>query len=104
MGAAGGAVPESVAKSLRDEALAANELLKFYWQLAPSSSGSSSAAAKLERVRTALTALYDRLENTKSNLPGEIRHLASQQLRPLMASLDAALEHAQRGVAPMGLG
>jgi transcription initiation factor TFIIH subunit 1 len=106
MGAAGGAVPESVAKSLRDEARAANELLKFYWQLAPSSSESSSVAAKLERVRTALTALYDRLENTKSNLPGEIRHLASQQLRPLMASLDAALEHAQRGggVAPMGLG
>jgi transcription initiation factor TFIIH subunit 1 len=93
----GGDVPEAVKRGLKEQVRDARELLKFYWQLV--ARNTSAAAAKAERVLGALTAVYDRLEAMKAGLAGMARHTASQQLQPLMAALDKALDHAKGGGA-----
>ena len=100
----GGDVPEAVTRGLKEQVRDARELLKFYWQLV--ARNTSAAATKAEKVLAALTGVYDKLEALKAGLSGPARHTASQQLRPLMAALDAALEHAKgrTGGEPMALG
>ena len=91
----GGDVPEAAKRGLKEQVRDARELLKFYWQLV--ARNTSAAAAKAEKVLAALTAVYDRLEALKAGLGGPARHTASQQLQPLMAALDKALDHAKGG-------
>jgi len=94
------AVPALTTEEFRAAARAARELLRHFWGGAAPGPGSAPPAtqqsAKRRRMRDALAAIYDGLGATKDALPAAGRHAAGQQLRPLMAALDAAFEEAER--------
>ncbi len=70
--------------------LSANDAIVFATQF------TGLALGVKEKVLAALTGVYGKLEALKAGLSGPARHTASQQLRPLMAALDAAGREALR--------
>jgi transcription initiation factor TFIIH subunit 1 len=105
-GAGGGdaaAVPQALTGEFRDAARASRELLRHFWACYPlEGAGRAAREAKCGRVRDALARIYDDLSSKKDALPSAGRHAAGQQLRPLLAALDAAFEHADADAARRG--
>jgi transcription initiation factor TFIIH subunit 1 len=98
------AVPRALTDEFRDAARASRELLRHFWACYPlEGAGRAAREAKCGRVRDALARIYDDLSSKKDALPSAGRHAAGQQLRPLLAALDAAFEHADADAARRGV-
>lgn len=100
--AADGGVPAAAQAAFADEARTAKALLRLYWKDAPAAGQrhAHQRRAQWDKIRGALSALYDSLEARKAALQPAQRHNAAQQLRPLLAALDATFEHSDAIGAP----
>eukprot|EP00898_Chlorokybus_atmophyticus_P004498 jgi/Chlat1/5049/Chrsp33S00382 len=97
-------LPQDIQNELFDAAATSQELLRHFWQSYPIRS--QLFREKVNRLKDAMSALYDRLQLLRDRTPSEHRHTVSQLLNPILQSLDAAFvkyeaESQPREQAPM---
>ena len=78
--------------NLRQLAMTINELLRHFWACFPLT---AQRHRKAERLKQALSDMYDRVLSVQSSVQGTDRIHATQLLRPIIRALDAAIEKFQ---------
>ena len=75
-------------EGIRKQVLATNELLRHFWRCFPISS--AARTAKMQRVVTALQAMYDQSLAMQTAAKGMDRVHVTQLLRPALLCMDVA--------------
>lgn len=77
-----------------------NETLRQFWNCIPLR-GSASRELKAKKLEEILNKQYSELENFKEAAPGNEKQIVGQFLRPIMESINAALDMFQREMKPV---
>lgn len=86
-----GRLPHHTRDELMDHWTAIQELLRHFWSSYPITS--AVLYNKVQRVKDAMTQVYQKLQNIKESAQPDVRHEISQLVKPMTQALDAAFNH-----------
>ncbi|XP_062195574.1 general transcription and DNA repair factor IIH subunit TFB1-1-like isoform X2 [Phragmites australis] len=86
-----GRLPQRTRDELMDHWTAIQELLRHFWSSYPITS--AVLYNKVQRVRDAMTQIYQKLQAIKESAQPDVRHEISQLVKPMTQALDAAFNH-----------
>ncbi|XP_040382767.1 general transcription and DNA repair factor IIH subunit TFB1-1-like isoform X1 [Oryza brachyantha] len=86
-----GQIPRHTRDELMDHWTAIQELLRHFWSSYPITT--SVLYNKVQRIKDAMTQIYQKLQNIKESAQPDVRHEISQLVKPMTQALDAAFNH-----------
>ncbi|CAL5008431.1 unnamed protein product [Urochloa decumbens] len=86
-----GRVPQHTWDELMDHWTAVQELLRHFWSSYPITS--AVLYNKVQRVKDAMTQIYQKLQAIKESAQPDVRHEISRLVKPMTQALDAAFGH-----------
>ncbi|CAO2176454.1 unnamed protein product [Urochloa humidicola] len=86
-----GRVPQHTRDELMDHWTAIQELLRHFWSSYPITS--AVLYNKVQRVKDAMTQIYQKLQAIKESAQPDVRHEISRLVKPMTQALDAAFSH-----------
>ncbi|CAO2210122.1 unnamed protein product [Urochloa humidicola] len=86
-----GRVPQHTRDELMDHWTAIQELLRHFWSSYPITS--AVLYNKVQRVKDAMTQIYQKLQEIKESAQPDVRHEISRLVKPMTQALDAAFSH-----------
>ncbi|KAF8712914.1 hypothetical protein HU200_028695 [Digitaria exilis] len=86
-----GRVPQHTQDELMDHWTAIQELLRHFWSSYPITS--AVLYNKVQRVKDAMTQIYQKLQAIKESAQPDVRHEISRLVKPMTQALDAAFSH-----------
>ncbi|CAL5004039.1 unnamed protein product [Urochloa decumbens] len=86
-----GRVPQHTRDELMDHWTAIQELLRHFWSSYPITS--AVLYNKVQRVKDAMTQIYQKLQAIKESAQPDVRHEISRLVKPMTQALDAAFGH-----------
>ncbi|RCV30010.1 hypothetical protein SETIT_6G059800v2 [Setaria italica] len=86
-----GRVPQHTRDELMDHWTAIQELLRHFWSSYPITS--TVLYNKVQRVKDAMTQIYQKLQAIKESAQPDVRHEISRLVKPMTQALDAAFSH-----------
>uniref|UniRef100_A0A453G9F4 BSD domain-containing protein n=9 Tax=Aegilops tauschii subsp. strangulata TaxID=200361 RepID=A0A453G9F4_AEGTS len=89
-----GRLPHRTRDELMDHWTAIQELLRHFWSSYPITTAVLSN--KVQRLKEAMTQIYQKLQDIKESAQPDVRHEISQLVKPMTQALDAAFYHDQQ--------
>ncbi|CAM0911243.1 unnamed protein product [Alopecurus aequalis] len=86
-----GHLPHRTRDELMDHWTAIQELLRHFWSSYPITT--TVLYNKIQRVKDAMTQIYQKLQDIKESAQPDVRHEISQLVKPMTQALDAAFNH-----------
>ncbi|XP_066330433.1 general transcription and DNA repair factor IIH subunit TFB1-1-like [Miscanthus floridulus] len=86
-----GQLPQHTRDELMDHWMAIQELLRHFWSSYPITS--AVLYNKVQRVKEAMTQIYQKLQLIKESAQPDVRHEISRLVKPMTQALDAAFNH-----------
>lgn len=86
-----GHLPHRTRDELMDHWTAIQELLRHFWSSYPITT--TVLYNKVQRVKDAMTQIYQKLQDIKESAQPDVRHEISQLVKPMTQALDAAFNH-----------
>ncbi|XP_066352957.1 general transcription and DNA repair factor IIH subunit TFB1-1-like isoform X1 [Miscanthus floridulus] len=86
-----GQLPQHTRDELMDHWTAIQELLRHFWSSYPITS--AVLYNKVQRVKEAMTQIYQKLQLIKESAQPDVRHEISRLVKPMTQALDAAFNH-----------
>ncbi|RLM61914.1 putative RNA polymerase II transcription factor B subunit 1-1 isoform X1 [Panicum miliaceum] len=86
-----GRVPQHTQDELMDHWTAIQELLRHFWSSYPITN--AVLYNKVQRVKDAMTQIYQKLQAIKESAQPDVRHEISRLVKPMTQALDAAFSH-----------
>ncbi|WVZ95046.1 hypothetical protein U9M48_040852 [Paspalum notatum var. saurae] len=86
-----GQLPQHTRDELMDHWTAIQELLRHFWSSYPVTS--AVLYNKVQRVKEAMTQIYQKLQHIKESAQPDVRHEVSRLVKPMTQALDAAFNH-----------
>ncbi|KAL5230602.1 hypothetical protein ABZP36_029378 [Zizania latifolia] len=86
-----GQIPRRTRDELMDHWTAIQELLRHFWSSYPITT--SVLYNKVQRVKDAMTQIYQKLQDIKESAQPDVRHEISKLVKPMTQALDAAFNH-----------
>lgn len=86
-----GQIPRRTRDELMDHWAAIQELLQHFWSSYPITT--SVLYNKVQRIKDAMTQIYQKLQDIKESAQPDVRHEISQLVKPMTQALDAAFNH-----------
>ncbi|KAL6857033.1 hypothetical protein ACP4OV_018415 [Aristida adscensionis] len=86
-----GRLPQRTRDELMDHWTAIQELLRHFWSSYPITS--AVLYNKVQRIKDAMTQIYQKLQSIKESAQPDVRHEISQLVKPMTQALDAAFNH-----------
>ncbi|XP_047076771.1 general transcription and DNA repair factor IIH subunit TFB1-1-like isoform X1 [Lolium rigidum] len=86
-----GHLPHRTRDELMDHWTAIQELLRHFWSSYPITT--TVLYNKVQRVKDAMTQIYQKLQDIKESAQPDVRHEISQLVKPMTQALDAAFSH-----------
>ncbi|XP_048538861.1 general transcription and DNA repair factor IIH subunit TFB1-1-like isoform X1 [Triticum urartu] len=89
-----GRLPHRTRDELMDHWTAIQELLCHFWSSYPITT--TVLSNKVQRLKDAMTQIYQKLQDIKESAQPDVRHEISQLVKPMTQALDAAFNHEQQ--------
>ncbi|KAF7039294.1 hypothetical protein CFC21_049320 [Triticum aestivum] len=89
-----GRLPHRTREELMDHWTAIQELLRHFWSSYPITT--TVLSNKVQRLKEAMTQIYQKLQDIKESAQPDVRHEISQLVKPMTQALDAAFYHDQQ--------
>ncbi|KAM3334678.1 hypothetical protein ACQJBY_029237 [Aegilops geniculata] len=89
-----GRLPHRTRDELMDHWTAIQELLRHFWSSYPITT--TVLSNKVQRLKEAMTQIYQKLQDIKESAQPDVRHEISQLVKPMTQALDAAFYHDQQ--------
>ncbi|KAG8047160.1 hypothetical protein GUJ93_ZPchr0008g13790 [Zizania palustris] len=86
-----GQIPQCTRDELMDHWTAIQELLRHFWSSYPITT--TVLYNKVQRVKDAMTQIYQKLQDIKESAQPDVRHEMSKLVKPMTQALDAAFNH-----------
>ncbi|KAG8087074.1 hypothetical protein GUJ93_ZPchr0010g10951 [Zizania palustris] len=86
-----GQIPRRTRDELMDHWTAIQELLRHFWSSYPITT--TVLYNKVQRVKDAMTQIYQKLQDIKESAQPDVRHEISKLVKPMTQALDAAFNH-----------
>uniref|UniRef100_A0ACD5ZZM2 Uncharacterized protein n=1 Tax=Avena sativa TaxID=4498 RepID=A0ACD5ZZM2_AVESA len=86
-----GHLPHRTRDELMDHWTAIQELLRHFWSSYPVTT--TVLYNKIQRLKDAMTQIYQKLQEIKESAQPDVRHEISQLVKPMTQALDAAFNH-----------
>jgi transcription initiation factor TFIIH subunit 1 len=86
-----GHLPHRTRDELMDHWTAIEELLRHFWSSYPITT--TVLYNKIQRLKDAMTQIYQKLQEIKESAQPDVRHEISQLVKPMTQALDAAFNH-----------
>lgn len=84
-------IPRKTKDDLLEQWTTIQELLRHFWASYPLTS--TFLVNKVNRLKDAMTQIYEKLQSSKDSVQSEFRHQVSLLVQPMLQALDAAFAH-----------